>query len=100
MSRCLGARRRSALDISTAFDALGAAFNAFTLARVTCFYARLLDDERLPSASRFSPTSQLDLRTQGHSPRARGRLEEMPARSQDTPDDYVYDVFSDAMFPA
>lgn len=94
-----GTTTRSALDISTAFDALGAEFNAFTSREYTCFYARLLD-ERLALGFEIL-ADMLVNSTFAHKdilPEREVVLEEI-ARSQDTPDDYVYDVFSDAMFP-
>ncbi|MGN6087714.1 MAG: M16 family metallopeptidase [Actinomycetales bacterium] len=44
-----GTRRRSALDISSAIDAVGGEINAFTGKEYTCFYARVLDED-LPLA--------------------------------------------------
>lgn len=38
-----GTKRRSALDISSAIDAVGGELNAFTSKEHTCFYARVLD---------------------------------------------------------
>lgn len=94
-----GTTTRSALDISTAFDALGAEFNAFTSREYTCFYTRLID-ERLKLGFEIL-ADMLVNSTFAHKdivPERQVVLEEI-ARSQDTPDDYVYDVFSSAMFP-
>jgi predicted Zn-dependent peptidase len=44
-----GTRRRSALDISAAIEAVGGETNAFTAKEYTCFYARVLDSH-LPLA--------------------------------------------------
>src|SRR5690606_723375 len=44
-----GTGRRSARDIAEALDAVGGEMNAFTSKEVTCFYARVLDDD-LPLA--------------------------------------------------
>src|SRR5215469_13818081 len=44
-----GTRRRSALDISAAIDAVGGELNAFTAKEYTCYYARVLDAD-LPLA--------------------------------------------------
>jgi predicted Zn-dependent peptidase len=40
-----GTRRRSALDIAVAFDAVGGEANAVTGKEHTCYYARVLDDD-------------------------------------------------------
>src|SRR5262249_2368910 len=42
-------RRRTALDISAAMDAVGGELNAFTAKEYTCYYARVLDAD-LPLA--------------------------------------------------
>ena len=44
-----GTARRSALDISSAIDAVGGEMNAFTAKEYTCYYARVLDTD-LPLA--------------------------------------------------
>ena len=44
-----GTKTRSALDISSAIDAVGGEMNAFTSKEFTCFYARVLDTS-LPTA--------------------------------------------------
>jgi predicted Zn-dependent peptidase len=40
-----GTRRRSAMDIATAFDAVGGEANAVTGKEHTCYYARVLDED-------------------------------------------------------
>ena len=94
-----GTTTRSALDISTAFDALGAEFNAFTSREYMCFYARLID-ERLKLGFEIL-ADMLVNSTFAHKdivPEREVVLEEI-ARSQDAPEDYVYDLFSELMFP-
>lgn len=94
-----GTTTRSALDISTAFDALGAEFNAFTSREYTCFYTRLID-ERLKLGFEIL-ADMLVNSTFAHKdivPEREVVLEEI-ARSQDAPEDYVYDLFSELMFP-
>jgi len=44
-----GTKRRAALDISAALDAVGGEMNAFTTKEYTCYYARVLDSD-LPLA--------------------------------------------------
>ncbi len=94
-----GTPSRSALDISTAFDELGAEFNAFTSREYTCFYTRLID-ERL--AAGFEVLADMIVNASfTHEtivPEREVVLEEI-ARSQDTPEDYVFDVLSDCMYP-
>lgn len=94
-----GTPTRTALEISTAFDALGAEFNAFTSREYTCFYTRLID-EHLPTGFELLADMLVNANF-AHENIVTERevvLEEI-ARAQDTPDDYVYDVFADAVFP-
>ena len=94
-----GTPTRTALDISRTADALGAEFNAFTSREYTCFYTRVIDthlDEMfqmlcdlLVNAS-FRP-EDIELEREVV-------LEEI-ARSQDTPEDYVFDLFSETAMP-
>lgn len=94
-----GTATRSALDISTEFDALGAEFNAFTSREYTCFYARLID-ERLRQGFEIL-ADMLVNSTFAHKEILTERevvLEEI-AHCLDTPEDFVYDVFSEAMYP-
>lgn len=91
---------RSALDISSAFDALGAEFNAFTSREYTCFFTRLISD-RLTQAFEILADMLVNA-SFAHDTIITERevvLEEI-ARSQDTPEDYVFDVFADAMYPS
>lgn len=94
-----GTPTRSASDISMAFDALGADLNAFTSREYTCFYARMIDEhlndgfeilaDMLVNASFSQDTIE---------PEREVVLEEI-ARSEDQPDDMIYDVLAKAMLP-
>lgn len=94
-----GTPTRSALEISQQFDSLGAELNAFTSKEYTCYYARFVDDkldralEMLADMVNNSSFSQETI-----DPEREVVLEEI-ARSEDTPDDKIYDVLSDAMLP-
>lgn len=89
-----GTRRRSALDISSAIDAVGGEMNAFTTKEFTCFYARVLDDD-LPLAvdvvvdlvtSSVVRTEDVDAE--------RGVILEEIAMHDDDPTDMVHDEFA------
>lgn len=94
-----GTPTRSALDISLAADSVGAELNAFTSREYTCFYSRVIDEylpdvfevlaDMLVNASFDSDALDLERKVV---------LEEIAA-SVDTPEEQVYDVFADAMFP-
>ena len=95
-----GTKTRSVLDISMAFDAMGAELNAFTSKEYTCYYVRVLD-EKLESAFEILSdmvTSSLFATDAIHSERE-VVIEEI-SRSEDTPDDHIGDLFSDAFYPS
>lgn len=94
-----GTPDHTATQLSEAFDAFGAELNAYTTKEYTCFHARFVD-ERLPQvlplmAEMVISSSFADKDIE---PEREVVLEEI-ARSQDTPDDYVFDLFSDTLMP-
>jgi predicted Zn-dependent peptidase len=95
-----GTRRRSALDISAAIEAVGGESNAFTGKEYTCYYARVLDAD-LPLAVDVvcdmltsSVVSAADVEVE------RGVILEEIAMHDDDPGDVVHDVFTGAVFGA
>ncbi|MDR2714685.1 MAG: insulinase family protein [Coriobacteriales bacterium] len=94
-----GTEKRTALDISMSFDAMGAELNAFTSKEYTCYYARVLD-ERLESAFEILSdmvTSSVFASDAIHSERE-VVIEEI-SRCEDTPDDHIGDLFSETFYP-
>jgi predicted Zn-dependent peptidase len=93
-----GTRRRSALDISAAIEAVGGETNAFTAKEYTCYYARVLDAD-LPLAVDVvcdlitnSVLDPADVETE------RGVILEEIAMHDDEPDDEVHDLFTRAIY--
>jgi len=93
-----GTRRRDALDISAAIDAVGGEMNAFTSKEYTCFYARVIDTD-LPLAvdvvgdlvtSSVIRASDVDAE--------RGVILEEIAMHEDDPTDMVHDQFAQVLF--
>jgi predicted Zn-dependent peptidase len=89
-----GTERRSAVQIAEEIDAVGGVLNAFTSKEHTCYYAKVLD-ENLPLA--------IDLLTDIflHSAFDREEIErertvilQEISQVEDTPEDYVHDLFS------
>ncbi|HEY3166937.1 MAG TPA: pitrilysin family protein [Candidatus Binatia bacterium] len=89
-----GTERRSAAQIAEEMDAVGGVINAFTSKEHTCYYAKVLD-ENLPLA--------IDLLTDIflHSSfdaeeieRERSVILQEISQAEDTPDDYVHDLFN------
>ncbi|MFG2334509.1 M16 family metallopeptidase [Streptomyces sp. NPDC048604] len=93
-----GTRRRSALDISSAIDAVGGEMNAFTAKEYTCYYARVLDTD-LPLAIDIvcdMLTGSLILPEDVDA--ERGVILEEIAMTEDDPGDVVHDLFAKTMF--
>jgi predicted Zn-dependent peptidase len=89
-----GTERRSAAQIAEEMDAVGGVINAFTSKEHTCYYAKVLD-ENLPLA--------IDLLTDIflHSSfdaqeieQERSVILQEISQAEDTPDDYVHDLFN------
>ncbi|MEP6851167.1 MAG: pitrilysin family protein [bacterium] len=93
-----GTRRRSALDIAAAMDAVGGEFNAFTEKEHTCFYATVLDRD-LPLAIDIVSDVVLEATVTAADVEVERSvvLEEIAMRDDD-PSDLVHDDFSTAMF--
>lgn len=92
-----GTKRRSALDISAAVDAVGGEMNAFTAKEYTCYYARVLDTD-LPLAIDVvcdMLTGSLILPEDVDA--ERGVVLEEIAMTEDDPGDCVHDLFARTM---
>lgn len=86
------------LDISMHFDKLGAEFNAFTSKEYTCYYARFVDD-RLEDALSVLAEMVIDsVFAQDAIDTEREVVLEEIARSEDAPDDYVFELYSSKTF--
>lgn len=94
-----GTQKRSARDIATEVDSLGGEMNAFTSQESTTYYIKVLD-EHLPEAidiladillgSRFDPADMEKER--------KVILEEIKG-VEDTPDDYIHEMFTGTVWP-
>ncbi|MFI6943400.1 M16 family metallopeptidase [Streptomyces sp. NPDC050418] len=92
-----GTKRRTALDISAAIDAVGGEMNAFTAKEYTCYYARVLDTD-LPLAIDVvcdmltgSQIQQADVDAE------RNVILEEIAMTEDDASDCVHDLFAHTM---
>lgn len=93
-----GTTARSAMDISSAIEAVGGDLNAFTSKENTCFYARVLDQD-LPLAIDVVCDVVTDALIRSEDVEAeRGVILEEIAMHDDDPSDIVHDVFAEAMF--
>jgi len=89
-----GTKRRSAAQIAEEMDAVGGVLNAFTAKEHTCYYAKVLD-ENLPLA--IDLLTDIFLHSSFESEeieRERSVILQEISQAEDTPDDYVHDLFS------
>jgi predicted Zn-dependent peptidase len=95
-----GTGRRSAMDIASAFDAVGGESNAVTGKEHTCYYARVLDED-LPMAvdvlTDMVTSARLDV---GDVESERGVILEELAMNDDDPGDVVHERFAEAVLGA
>jgi predicted Zn-dependent peptidase len=94
-----GTRRRDALEISAALDAVGGEMNAFTAKEYTCYYARVLDADlplavdvicdMITSATLTSPDVESE----------RDVIDEEIAMHADETGDHIHDLFAEQLWP-
>jgi predicted Zn-dependent peptidase len=93
-----GTDRRSALDISSALDAVGGEMNAFTAKEYTCYYARVLDNDLPLAIDVVSDMLTGSLIRQEDIDTERDVVLEEIAMTEDDPGDVVHDLFAQVMF--
>ncbi|GAA1195750.1 pitrilysin family protein [Streptomyces hebeiensis] len=93
-----GTRKRSALDISAAVDAVGGEMNAFTAKEYTCYYARVLDTDLPLAIDIVCDMLTGSLIEAADVDAERGVILEEIAMTEDDPGDCVHDLFAETMF--
>jgi predicted Zn-dependent peptidase len=89
-----GTERRSAAQIAEEMDAIGGILNAFTAKEHTCYYAKILDED-LPLAIDLLTDIFLHSVFDGEEiERERSVILQEISQAEDTPDDYIHDLFS------
>jgi predicted Zn-dependent peptidase len=89
-----GTERRSAAQIAEEMDAIGGVLNAFTAKEHTCYYAKTLDED-LPLAIDLLADIFLHSVFDGDEiERERSVILQEISQAEDTPDDYIHDLFS------
>ena len=89
-----GTERRTAAQIAEEMDAVGGILNAFTAKEHTCYYAKVLD-ENLPLAIDLLTDIFLHSMFDGEEiERERSVILQEISQVEDTPDDYVHDLFN------
>src|SRR5215470_1768641 len=93
-----GTRKRTALEISAAMDAVGGEMNAFTAKEYTCYYARVLDAD-LPLAIDVLSDMVTDSLLEPRDVDAeRNVILEEIAMNDDEPSDTVHEAFTSRLF--
>ncbi|MGH8971417.1 MAG: M16 family metallopeptidase, partial [Actinomycetes bacterium] len=93
-----GTRRRDALEISSAIDAVGGEMNAFTSKEYTCFYARVLDTDLPLAVDVVCDLVSSSVIRSADVDSERGVILEEIAMHEDDPTDMVHDQFAQALF--
>jgi predicted Zn-dependent peptidase len=93
-----GTERRSAAEIAEEMDSVGGVINAFTSKEHTCYYAKVLD-ENLPLAIDLLTDIFLHSKfDEQEIERERSVILQEISQAEDTPDDYVHDLFNIDLF--
>lgn len=93
-----GTQKRSARDIAEEMDAVGGQLNAFTGKDCTCFYAKVIDEDLPLAVDILSDLTLNAVFDQGEFKKERGVILEEIAMVEDTPEDLVHDLLSQAQF--
>jgi predicted Zn-dependent peptidase len=93
-----GTRKRTALDISSAIDAVGGELNAFTSKEYTCYYARVLDTDLPLAVDVVSDMVIGSVIAPKEVDAERGVILEEIAMNDDDPSDVVHEAFMAKLF--
>jgi predicted Zn-dependent peptidase len=93
-----GTKRRTALEISAAMDAVGGELNAFTGKEYTCYYARVLDVDLPLAIDVLSDMVTSSLIEPKDVDAERGVILEEIAMNDDDPTDTVHEAFAAQLF--
>jgi predicted Zn-dependent peptidase len=93
-----GTRRRDALAISSALDAVGGEMNAFTSKEYTCYYARVLDRDLPLAIDVITDMVTSSLIARADVDGERGVILEEIAMNEDDPADAVQEAFAGELF--
>ena len=94
-----GTSTRDALQIAQDFESLGAEQNAFTSKEYTCYYSRVVDDKLEPVFEIIADMLTDSLFEQSDIDSERNVVIEEIARSEDNPQDYIFELFGEAAMP-
>ncbi|MBM7644396.1 putative Zn-dependent peptidase [Scopulibacillus daqui] len=93
-----GTATRNAREIAEAFDQIGGQVNAFTSKEYTCFYAKVLDEHAEYAVNVLSDMLFHSIFDQTELEKEKQVVYEEIKMYEDTPDDLVHDLLSEASF--
>ncbi|WP_158737735.1 pitrilysin family protein [Alteribacillus sp. YIM 98480] len=93
-----GTAERTAADIAESFDKIGGQVNAFTSKEYTCFYAKVLDDHANRALDILSDMFFHSTFDSDELEKERNVIFEEIKMVDDTPDDIVHDILSEASY--
>ena len=94
-----GTKTRSAMQIAEEFDMIGGNFNAYTSKEHTVYYAKVLKDDIKLAVNILSDIVQNSIFAEVEIQKEKKVILEELAHTKDTPDDYIFDLFQEKIFP-
>jgi predicted Zn-dependent peptidase len=89
-----GTERRTAAQIAEEMDSVGGVLNAFTAKEYTCYYAKVLDEHLPLAVDLLSDIFLYSIFAEEEIDRERSVILQEISQAEDTPDDYVHDLFN------
>jgi predicted Zn-dependent peptidase len=94
-----GTENRSAREIALTMDSVGGQMDAFTSKEYTCFYAKVLDEHLPVAIDLLADIVQRPLFAADELERERRVVLEEIRMVEDSPDELIYDLFSEYFYP-
>lgn len=89
-----GTKKRTAKDIAVQIDSIGGELNAFTSRESTTFYVKVLDEYIEKALELLTDIFLRSIFPEDDIKKERGIITEEIKMAEDTPDDYIHDLFS------
>lgn len=93
-----GTEKRCARDIAEEMDAVGGQLNAFTSKDCTCYYAKVIDEDLPLAVDILSDLAIRPVFDEAELQKERGVVLEELAMVEDTPEDLVHELLSEAQY--
>jgi predicted Zn-dependent peptidase len=89
-----GTKKRTAAQIAEEFDAVGGVLNAFTGKEYTCYYAKVLGEDLKMATELLSDLFLESIFDPAEIDRERQVVLQEISQAEDTPDDFIHDLFN------